>query len=321
LPLVLALLFSFLLRPFVRALKGIHVPESIGAALVLFALLATVAGGVTLLADPAADWMAKAPESMSRIQGKLNALRRPVDRIGNTAAQVEKSIAGGPQGGTPPTQPRQPWFMEAVLLGTEAFLSGTLIVIVLLYFLLASGNMFLRKLVRALPSYRDKARAVHISREMESQISGYLITVTLINGGVAVAVGAGVWLLGMPNPALWGVLAGALTYVPYMGAIIGIGILAVASLLTFDSLGHALAVPGVYAFVSFVEGNFVTPHVVGRRLSLNPVAVFVGLIVWSFLWGVPGLLLAVPILATCKIVCDHVDVLNPVSEFLGPADD
>jgi predicted PurR-regulated permease PerM len=288
---------------------------------VLVALLATVAGGVALLADPAADWMAKAPESMSRIQGKLNALRRPVDKIGKTADQVEKSIAGGPQGATAPTPVRQPWFMEAVLLGTEAFLSGSLIVIVLLYFLLASGDMFLRKLVRALPSYRDKARAVNISRERESQISGYLVTVTLINAGVAVAVGAGVWLLGMPNPALWGVMAGALTYVPYLGAIVGIGILAVASLLTFDTLGHALAVPGVYACVSFVEGNFVTPAVVGRRLSLNPVAVFVGLIVWSFLWGVPGMLLAVPILATCKIVCDHVDVLRPVAEFLGPADD
>jgi predicted PurR-regulated permease PerM len=319
LPLALAFLFNFLLSPLVRILKGIHIPESLGAALVMLVLLGAVGGGLSLLADPAADWIARAPQSMTRIQAKLTALRRPVDQIGRTADQVEKSLGGNPAAASAP-EAKQPWFKGAIFLGTQAFLGGTIIVIVLLYFLLASGDMFLRKLVRALHSRKDKERAIKISREMESQISGYLVTVTLINLGVGFCVGVGVWLLGMPNPALWGVLAGVLTYVPYLGAILGIAILTVASLLTFDTLGHAFAVPAVYVFVSFIEGNFVTPHVVGKRLSLNPVAIFIGLIVWSFLWGVPGMLLAVPILATCKIVCDHVELLSPLGEFLGPAE-
>ena len=144
---------------------------------------------------------------------------------------------------------------------------------------------------------------------------------TLINVGVGVAVGVGVWLLQMPNPVLWGVLACVLTYIPYLGAVVGIGILGLAALLAFDDLGHALAVPGVYLVVSFLEGNFITPLVLGRRLTLNPVVIFVGLLFWFFLWGIPGALLAVPILAICKIVCDHVDTLAPIGEFFGPADD
>lgn len=316
LPLALAFLFSLLLKPIVRALKRMRVPEAIGAALVLVTLLGVLGGAVTILADPAAEWIAKAPATLGRIQGKLAALRRPVEQIGKTADQVEKSVAGAART-APAPEVRQPWFKHAAFVGTEAFISGAVIVIVLVYFLLASGDMFLRKAVRLLPRSSDKVRAVEISRAIESQVSSYLATVTLINIGVGVAVGIGVWLLGMPNPALWGVLAGLLTYIPYLGALVGISILAVAALLNFDHVGRALAVPGVYVVVSFFEGNFVTPAIVGKKLALNPVAVFIGLIVWSFLWGVPGLLLAVPILATVRIICDHIDGLRFVAEFLG----
>jgi len=317
LPLALAFLFSLLLKPVVRALKRLRIPEAIGAALVLVTLLGAMGGAVTMLADPAADWIAKAPATLGRIQGKLNKLRRPVDQIGKTADQVEKSV-GGDAHAAPAPEVRQPWFKEAAFVGTEAFLSGFVIVIVLVYFLLASGDMFLRKLVRLLPRISDKVRAVEISREIETQVSSYLATVTLINVAVGLAVGTGVWLLGMPNPALWGVLACLLTYIPYLGALVGISILALAALLNFDHLGSALAVPAVYVVVSFFEGNFLTPAIVGKRLALNPVAVFIGLIVWSFLWGVPGLLLAVPILATVRIVCDHIPSLTFIAEFLGP---
>ena len=213
------------------------------------------------------------------------------------------------------------WIKQALFGGTTTFVSEAIVVIVLLYFLLASGDLFLRKLIKVLPTFEDKKRAVEIAREIEHNISTYLFTVTLINIGVGVAVGVGVWLLKMPNPVLWGVLAGVLTYIPYLGAMVGIGILGLAALLVFDDLGHALAVPAVYLVVSFLEGNFVTPLVLGRRLTLNPVVIFVGLLFWFFLWGIPGALLAVPTLAVFKIVCDHVDTLAPIGEFFGPADD
>ena len=134
-------------------------------------------------------------------------------------------------------------------------------------------------------------------------------------------MGAGVWLLGMPNPVLWGVLACVLTYIPYLGAIVGIGILALAAAADVRRPGARPGGARRLLVVSFLEGNFVTPLVLGRRLTLNPVVIFVGLLFWFFLWGIPGALLAVPILAVFKIVCDHVDTLAPIGEFFGPADD
>jgi predicted PurR-regulated permease PerM len=321
LPLVLAFLLSFLLSPLLRALKRARVPEAVGAALLLVVLVGGVGIGLYSLITPAADWIAKAPESLPRIERKLRAIRAPVQQVSRTADQVERTIAGE-SATAPVAAAKSPdWIKPALFGGTAAFVSEAVVVIVLLYFLLASGDLFLRKLIKVLPSFKDKKRAVEIAREIETNISTYLFTVTMINIAVGAAVGTGVWLLKMPNPVLWGVLACVLTYIPYLGAIVGIGTLALAALLAFDNLGHALAVPAVYVVVSFLEGNFVTPLVLGKRLTLNPVVIFVALLFWFFLWGIPGALLAVPSLAVLKIVCDRVETLAPIGEFLGPADE
>lgn len=321
LPLMLAFLLTFLLSPVVRALKRLHIPEALGAAIVLIGLLTAVGLGLYGLTGPAADWMAKAPASVSRVEARLRALRRPMEQMSRTADRMERSIAGETSASSPPVEMKQPGLKEAAFGGTETFLSVTLVVGVLLYFLLASGDLFLRKLVNVLPSFSDKKRAVEMAREMERHISTYLFTVTLINLGVGVAVGTGVALLGMPNPILWGALACVLTYVPYLGAALGIGILALASVLTFDDLGHTLAVPAVYVVVSFLEGNLVTPAILGRRLTLNPVVIFVGLLFWYFVWGIPGALLAVPSIVIFKIFCDHVEGLTSIGEFFGPKEE
>jgi predicted PurR-regulated permease PerM len=320
LPLTLAFFLSFLLSPLLRMLKRAHVPEAVGAALLLIVLVGGVGVGLYSLVEPASEWIEKAPESLSRIQRRLHALRSPMEQMSRTADQVERTIAGESGTAATATVKSPAWIKQALFGGTTAFVSEAIVVIVLLYFLLASGDLFLRKLIKALPTFKDKKRAVEIAREVESNISTYLFTVTLINMGVGAAVGLGVWLLKMPNPVLWGVLACVLTYIPYLGSLVGISILGLASLLVFDDPAHVLAVPGVYMVVSFVEGNFITPLVLGRRLTLNPVVIFVGLLFWFFLWGIPGALLAVPILAVFKIVCDHVDTLAPIGEFFGPAE-
>jgi predicted PurR-regulated permease PerM len=321
LPLTLAFFLSFLLSPVLRVLKRARIPEAVGAALLLLVLVGGVGASLYSLVTPAAEWVAKAPESLTRVQRKLRTLRAPMQQMSRTADQVERTIAGESSVAPVAAVKSPSWILEALFGGTTAFLSEAIVVIVLLYFLLASGDLFLRKLIKVLPTFTDKKRAVEIARELENNISTYLFTVTLINVGVGVAVGVGVWLLNMPNPVLWGVLACVLTYIPYLGAAVGIGTLGLAAVLVFDDLGHALAVPAVYLVVSFVEGNFVTPLVLGRRLTLNPVVIFVGLLFWFFVWGIPGALLAVPILAVFKIVCDHVDTLAPIGEFFGPADE
>jgi predicted PurR-regulated permease PerM len=187
---------------------------------------------------------------------------------------------------------------------------------ILLYFMLASGDLVLRKTVRVLPRLQDKKRAVDIFRQAERDISTYLVTITLVNITLGAVTAAAMYLLGMPNPVLWGVLAAVLNYVPYLGPLTTFGVIALVSLLTFDQLSEAILPPLVFLGLTSLEGQVLTPLFLGRRLTLNPVAVFLALLIWGWLWGIPGILLAVPLLATFKIFCDNIEPLAPIGEFL-----
>ena len=201
--------------------------------------------------------------------------------------------------------------------GTTAFLSAATVVIFLTYFLLAVGDLFLQKLVGVLPQFKDKRVAVTIARETEAQISLYLFTTTLINLGVGVVTGIAMYLLGLPNAVLWGVVAAVLNFVPYVGAVANTVLLALAAFIAFEDTGRALLVPGTFLALNLIESNLVTPMIYGNRMKLNTVALFIGLVFWWYIWGVPGAILAVPIMATLKIACDHIESLAPIGEFLG----
>jgi predicted PurR-regulated permease PerM len=170
-------------------------------------------------------------------------------------------------------------------------------------------------MTKVLPRLREKKEAVDIIREIESQISRYLGTVVLINLCEGTAVAMAMWLVGMPNPVLWGVLAGVANFVPYLGALSTATVLGVVGLLTFDSLGRAFLPVACYVTINFIEGNFISPMIVGKALTLNAGSVFMALMLWGFLWGIPGFLLAVPILMTVTILCSRVPALAPISEF------
>jgi predicted PurR-regulated permease PerM len=204
-----------------------------------------------------------------------------------------------------------------LLEATQSVLTASLGIVILLYFLLATGDLFSLKLVRVLPQFRDKRKAVSIMKEIEIAISRYLATVAIVNLGQGVVVGMVMYLIGMPNTVLWGVLAGVAEFIPYVGALTLAVILALAGLATFDHIGHALLVPGAYLVVTLLQANVVTPMLLGRRLALNPVAIFIGLAFWLWMWGLLGAFIAVPLLATPKICCDHIEWLAPVGEFLG----
>ncbi len=188
--------------------------------------------------------------------------------------------------------------------------------LVLLYFLLASGDMFLLKLV-ILPTLENKKRAVEIYRQIEADVSTYLSVVTLINFAFGCIIGSSMYLLGMPNPLLWGVMAAVLAYIPYLGSLIGISTVTVVAILTFDDIFRIIMVPSIYFALDTVEANLVTPMIVGRRLALNPVVIFIWLIFCGWIWGITGALLAVPLLAIIKIISDKVEQLAPIGEFLG----
>ena len=316
LPIALAILLDFLLGPAVRQMKRVGIPEAMGAALILIALLLSLATSVYYLAEPARDWLASVPASVRQVESKIRIFQRPMQQVSRTAEQVERATKVGPPSSTPEVKVRGPGLAERLFGTTESIVAGVIEVVVLLYFLLASGERLLQKIARLLPHRKSQADAVAIAREAEASISRYLLTQSAINLGEGALVTGAMALLGVPNPLIWGVCTALAEYVPYVGATVLAGVLTLVGFTTFDSPGRIALVPGVFlAIVGFVA-NFVTPHVLGRNLALSPLAVFVGLVFWSWIWGVPGTFLAVPLLATFRIVCDRVDALKPVGMLL-----
>lgn len=255
--------------------------------------------------------------AVRQIEYKLGALKKPMEEMGKATALVEKMTMLNGSAKKQEIQVKQQALTDTLFNQTGEFLAGTITTMMLLYFLLASGDLFLQKLVKILPRLHDKKRAVEIVREMEHQISTYLFTVTLINIGVGIAVAAAMYALDMPNPMLWGVMACLLTYIPYLGPVIGVLTVVVVATLTFDNIGWALLIGGTYWGITIIEGTFVTPQILGHRLTLNPFVILAGLIFWGWLWGIPGTLLAVPLIASAKIFSDHIESLAPLGEFLG----
>jgi predicted PurR-regulated permease PerM len=318
LPIVLALLFNLLLSPLVRGLKRLHIPSPLGAAVVILAVLGTFGWGVYQLSGPAYDWMMRAPQSFRKVEGRLRELKRPVQSIGKATEQVEKMAQVAPAGAAAPTVAVTAPSLGARILSRATDLgASTAITIILLFFLLASGDMFLRKLIKVLPSLADKKRAVEIARQVETDISAYLSTVAMINTGLGLAVWLAMALLGLPNPLLWGVMVALTNFIPYLGALTCYVVFAVLGFLTFPDFAHALMPVGAFLVLNVLEAYLVTPMVLGHRLTLNPVVVFLSLTFWSWLWGIPGAILAVPITVVGKILCDHIAPLAPLGEFLG----
>lgn len=317
LPIVLAVLLDFLLSPLIRGLKRARIPEPVSAALVIIALLGTAGFAGYGLIGPAKEWAGRLPASMREAEARLSKLRRPVEQVSKTAEQVEEATTMDKPEKTQEVVVKGPSLTERLFGTTQTIVASMVEVIILLYFLLAAGDLFLQKLIKVLPQFRDKKKAVTIARETEASISTYLVTVTLMNVGLGITVALAMFLLGMPNPLLWGAMAAVVEFVPYLGATALVAVLSLAGLVAFEQVGHALLVPATYLGVNILQSQFIYPLVLGHRLTLNPVAILVGLVFWWWIWGVPGAFLAVPLLATFKIFCDHIEALAPIGEFLG----
>jgi predicted PurR-regulated permease PerM len=330
LPFVMALVLSLLLSPAARLLHTrLRLPRML-AAVLLIAVLFSVLGGIGYAVSvPAHAWIARAPESVPELERKLVFLRRPIDLFQNGLRQMQglMSEAGqadsrhdmpeqAPPGQTVTVQQGSGWGMS-VLSGTRSFLSQIFTLIILLFFLLSDGDALLRRFVEILPGLAEKKRAVEIARAVSHNISGYLATITLMNALVGVANGISVWAFGLPDPLLWGLAAFLLNYVPILGPLTGIVIFFFVGLFTFTNPLWALAPAGVYFLIHVLEGETITPMLIARRFTLNPLLVITALMFWNWLWGVPGALLAVPLLAVTKIFCDNIEVLTPIGHLLG----
>jgi len=316
LPLVFAVMLNLLMQPTLRALERLRVSKPLGAVLLILLLFTTVVGLGTAVSGPAEAWIAKLPEGIPRLQERLSFLNAPINALQTFLKAVDNFGAAGPQrssagpldGGA---------ILSSVFAGTRSFASGLFTTVLFLYFLLVSGDSFLRRFVELLPRFRSKRQAVDISQQIERDVSAYLITITIMNALVGAATAIVMWWTGVGDPVLWGTVAFILNFVPILGPISGVIIFLFAGLLTIASTWQALLPATLYGAIHLIEGETVTPILLAKPFTLNPVLVILSLAFWYWLWGVPGAILSTPILAIAKIVCDRVRPLAALGHILA----
>jgi len=322
LPVCLACVAGMTLKPLIRWFSCCHIPPAMSAAIVLCLLVSGIAIGFFQLGRPALTWINEAPQHMTDLRQRFQKLFPRGARFSQAAAAVSNLGATEEekkeeQLKAPKVELKASPVPDALINWTGTLLAGTGETLVLLYLLLASGDLFLQKLVRVMPTFRDKKRAVEISHEIQQNVSNYLFSVSLINIGLGLLVSGGLYFMGVPNAAMWGITAAVLNFVPYFGPVAGVIVLGTIGLLTFETLWKGILPPAWYLLLHLLEANLITPVLLGRRFTLNPVVIFVSLIFWTWLWGVPGALLSVPILVLIKVVSDRFAAMSPVSELLS----
>ena len=317
-PLTLAVLITMLLSPVISLLDGLKIPRPLSAAVVIAILVGILGGGAYGLAGPAQEWLQKLPQSGGKIDKMLRSIKKPFAQIEQATERLssatERETATTPQW----VQLAPPSLTERLAGGTAQFAAAISVIFVLVFFLLSSGDSFLRKLVSVIPTLKDKKRTVETIRSIASDISFYLVMLLLINAGLGLGVALITALLGIPDPLLWGTLTVILSFAPYVGEMAVVVTLLIISMVTFDTLGKALIAPASYVIL-MSSVHLTVPVIVRRRLLLNPVAVFIAIIFLGWIWGMAGVLLAVPLLASFKIICERIEHLNAIAAFLTPA--
>uniref|UniRef100_A0ABS3MB17 AI-2E family transporter n=1 Tax=Bradyrhizobium quebecense TaxID=2748629 RepID=A0ABS3MB17_9BRAD len=316
LPVVLALVLNLLLQPAVRLLGHVHVPRAVGALLTVFLVIGALVGLVAALSVPAATWAERLPEGIPRLEAHLEVIKGPIQALQKIIQQAEQAADAPPGRGSIVSVRRDLGITGALFAGTRSVLDGLFTTVLVLYFLLVAGNIFLRRVVEILPTFSNKRQAVDISQQIQEDISGYLVTITAMNAAVGVTTAAAMYLCGLGDPLLWGTTAFLLNYIPIIGPLFGVCIFVLVGLLSFESLWWALLPPAIYLGIHLVEGETLTPMLLARRFTLNPVLIILSLVFWFWMWGALGAILAVPMLAILKIISDRLRPLKALGHFL-----
>ena len=316
LPILLGFLLALTLSPLIRSFEKFGISPPLGAVLLIgfVGLIIFVLAGLS--AGTVATWSDEIPSMGNEIQRKLQGWMKTVEDVRSATEQVEK--IGADNGASKPEEVvvKQPGLLDNAM-NTGARIGGTVAVaLVLALFLLASGDLFYLKLVQSFQTFTGKKRALKAVYDVERRVSRYLLTITIINAGLGVSVGLYLFALGLPVPYVWGLAAFLLNFLPYIGGVIGAVLVGAYAIATFDSVGYAILAPIGYQILTGIEGQFITPYLVGRRLELNTVAVFLTVVFWGWLWGIAGALVAVPFLVVFKVICENVTALNMIGHFL-----
>lgn len=307
-PLTFAFVIALVLRPTVRALGRLRLPPSLASVLVLVGIMGGVGGAAMYLSEPAVEWVDRMPRAVRMVEQRTRSLRQPVHDVSELAGSVDRLIQVDKD--RKGAQPRavtieRPGLMEAGVGVVVEFVSGLIIMLVALYFLLvASPESLARTLGFSQPDPLEEV-PTPLVRRLEQQVSRYLGVVVAINAALGVAVGTALMFLEMPNPLLWGVVAAVLTFVPYVGPLVGVLAVALAAIVTFPTLSQAAWPPLAYMGLATLEGHVITPLLLGARLKISPLILFVWLVLWGALWGIGGAVLAAPLLALVKLACEQ----------------
>jgi predicted PurR-regulated permease PerM len=315
LPIVLAFVLNLVFRPVLRSLERAHLPRWLAALVIVLALVALVVSLGLLLSAPLTGWIGKLPETIPRLQQKLSFLGSTIRSLERALEHVQNLAPTG--GGARQVAVQSASLAERLFASIRMVAGGAFTTLLVLFFVLVSGEMFLRRLVEILPRFKDKKQLVDISQQIEADISVYLATITMMNTLVGVATGVMAWLCGLGDPLLWGTFAFLLNYVPVLGPTAGVMIFLVVGLVSLDPLWFALLPAALYLLIHVAEGETVTPMLLASRFTVNPVLVILGVIFWYWMWGVCGAILATPLLAISKIICDRIEPLRPVGHFIG----
>ena len=325
-PLAFGLLLFYALDPAVDALERRRLPRWIGAALMLGAALGGILGGAYALQDQALTVINELPASARRISALIERRPReepgPLEKVEQAAEELAKTDAPKPKPGVVRVQVEQPRITATSLLwsgSVSAFAAANQIIMIvfLTYFALLSDKLFRRKFVELAPTLSNKKITLEIIDDISTQIGRFLMVQILTSVIVGVATWAALAMLGLNQAVFWGLLAGIFNSIPYYGPLVVSAGLALVAFMQFGTLYMMLLVAGISLVITSLEGWLLTPTLMGKIASMNRVAVFVGLLFWSWAWGVWGLLLAVPMMMSIKVICDHVDDLKPVGRFLG----
>jgi len=317
LPIAIAALFTLLLDPPVRALHRLGLSTGLSAALVVLGFLGVVGSGVALSAGPASDWIAKAPKTVVQVRAKILKMLSP---FAETAKQVdqaaESATQSGPQKAGATVQIKTPGLTARLGGNTARFLATAVTVVFLTYFLLIMLPVFRRRLAVLIGSRTGTSDVESLLMEIEGQMSRYMLLNTLTSAGVGLATWALLAAVGLPNALLWGVVAFFFNFVPYLGALATIVLVGAAALVSFDDTSRVVVVVGGCMLINLLEGNLITPHLLGRHLALNPVAIFVSLLYWGWVWGPAGTLLAVPITVMLQVILARIEKYRPLAALL-----
>jgi predicted PurR-regulated permease PerM len=316
-PVILACLLALMLTPIVRFLRKRGIPEVVSATVLV--IISVIAIGVTgyFLSGPVIALINDAPQIGRQLTEKLAHLRGPFEQLMAVSHQIERVTETAQEPGVQRVVVAQPGIISQAAGNILSAGTTTAVTFVLSLFLLASGTMFYEKIIQSFTRLSEKKRALRVVYDVELEISRYLLTIALINGALGFAIAMGLWAIGMPNPFVFGVAAALLNFLPYIGALMTILLVTAIAIVSFDSISFAMIAPAYVLFCNIIEGQFLTPLVVGRRLEINAVAIFVAVAFWSWLWGFVGALIAVPLLVVVKVFCDNFEGLRHVGNFLS----